>query len=246
MLRFVCTPIGNLEDMTPRAIRVLREADVIACEDTRRTRALLTHFEISRPSELVSYRDPHEARTATYLMHKLEAGLQVVVCTDGGAPGISDPGYRIARLAAQAGYDMEAVPGASAVTAAIMVSGLPSASFTFKGFPPRKSGGLLRFFANEADREHTLVYFESPYRVGKSLAAAHEALGNREAAVCIELTKVHERVARGYLVDLANQFKDAKVKGEVTIVIAGNHPAFAREETPEDENVDGGACTGRK
>ena len=133
---------------------------------------------------------------------------------------------------------MEAIPGASAVITAIMLSGLPSASFTFKGFPPRKSGGLLRFFASEADREHTLVYFESPYRVGKSLAAALEALGNREAAVCIELTKMHERVERGYLVDLAAQFKDRKVKGEVTIVIAGNHPAFAQTEKH------GEACVG--
>ena len=234
MLHFVCTPIGNLEDMSPRAIRVLGEADVIACEDTRRTRALLTHFEIPRPRDLVSYRDPHEARTAEYLLGKLDAGLHVVVCTDGGAPGISDPGYRIARLAAQAGHPMAAVPGASAVTAAIMVSGLPSSSFTFKGFPPRKSGGLLRFFTHEADREHTLVYFESPYRVGKSLAAAYEALGNREAVVCIELTKVHERVVRGHLSDLASEFKDTKVKGEVTIVIAGNHPAFVQGEDVTD------------
>jgi len=242
MLSFVCTPIGNLEDMTPRAIQVLRDADVIACEDTRRTRILLTHFAIARPRELVSYRDPHEARTAEYLLEKLAAGLRVAICTDGGAPGISDPGYRIGRLAAQAGHAMEAVPGASAVTAALMVSGLPTASFTFKGFPPRKAGGLLRFFACEADREHTLVYFESPYRVGKSLAAAYAALGNREAAVCMELTKLHERVERGYLAGLAERFKDVKVKGEVTIVIAGNHPGFRTEAAldvsagVEDEN----------
>jgi 16S rRNA (cytidine1402-2'-O)-methyltransferase len=226
VLSFVCTPIGNLEDMTPRAIRILREADVIACEDTRRTRALLTHFEIARPCELVSYRDPHEARTATYLLGKLEAGMRVAVCTDGGAPGISDPGYRIARLAAQAGHQMEAIPGASAVTAALMVSGLPTASFVFKGFPPRKPGALHRFFADEAGAPHTLVYFESPYRVGKSLAAALDALGDREAAVCIELTKMHERVVRGGLATLVGQFGDKKVKGEVTVVIAGNHPAF--------------------
>jgi 16S rRNA (cytidine1402-2'-O)-methyltransferase len=236
MLSFVCTPIGNLEDMSPRAIRILREADVIACEDTRRTWALLTHFGIPRPSELVSYRDPHEARTAIYLMGKLEAGLRVAVCTDGGAPGVSDPGYRIARLAAQAGLPMEAIPGASAVTAALMVSGLPAASFTCKGFPPRKSGALLRFFADEAAAPHTLVFFESPYRVGKSLAAAYEALGNREAAVCIELTKVHERVTRGGLAALAEQFRDGKVKGEVTIVIAGSHPAFLHTEENAGED----------
>lgn len=243
MLRFVCTPIGNLADMPPRAIQVLREADVIACEDTRRTRALLTHFDIPRPADLVSYRDPHEARTAEYLMTKLDAGLDVAICTDGGAPGVSDPGYRIARLAAKAGYPMEAIPGASAVTTALMVSGLPYASFTFKGFPPRKAGGLRRFFADEAARAHTIVYFESPYRVGKSLAAACEVLGDREAAVCIELTKIHERVSRGYLSDLANAFKDGKVRGEVTIVIAGNHPAFIRDDCHSEKGVSAEAET---
>jgi 16S rRNA (cytidine1402-2'-O)-methyltransferase len=230
MLHFVSTPIGNLEDMAPRAIRVLREADVIACEDTRRTRALLTHFEIPRPNALISYRDPHEARTAAFLMTKLEAGLDVVVCTDGGAPGVSDPGFRIARLAAQSGMSMESVPGASAVLAALMVSGLPAASFTFKGFPPRKSGGLKRFFEEEAHAAHTLVFFESPFRIGKSLEAALAALGDREAAVCKELTKVHEQVERGYLSDLFNHFRDRKLKGEFTIVIAGDHPAFRRSD----------------
>lgn len=234
MLHLVSTPIGNLEDMTPRAIRALREADVIACEDTRRTRALLTHFEIPRPDALISYRDPHEAKTAEYLMTKLEAGLDVVVCSDGGAPGVSDPGYRVARLAAQAELPMESVPGASAVIAALMVSGLPAASFTFKGFPPRKSGGLTRFFAEEANTSHTLVFFESPYRVGKSLDAAFQALGDREAAVCKELTKIHEQVDRGYLRDLANHFRDRKLKGEFTIVIAGNHPAFRRDHDVQE------------
>ncbi len=238
MLSFVSTPIGNLEDMTARAIRTLREADVIACEDTRRTRMLLTHFEISRPGELVSYRDPHEARTARYLLRKLEAGLRVAVCTDGGAPGISDPGYRIARLASEQGQAMEVIPGASAVIAALMVSGLPAARFLFKGFAPRKAGALLRFFEEERDAVHTLVLFESPYRVGKCLVAAGEALGNRDAAVCIELTKLHERVERGGLLALAQKFVGVRVRGEVTIVIAGSHPAFQHEKALEDEHED--------
>ncbi len=238
MLRFVSTPIGNLEDMTPRAIRTLQEADVVACEDTRRTRKLLTHFNIPHPPELVSYRDPHEARTAQYLMQKLEAGLQVAVCSDGGAPGISDPGYRIARLAAQNDHPMEAIPGASAIIAALQVSGLPAARFLFKGFPPRKAGAMARFFREESEAVHTLVLFESPYRIGKCLAAAYAELGNREAAVCLELTKLHERVHRGGLGELVPLFAERNVKGEATIVIAGNHPQFTRDENvPADNGV---------
>jgi 16S rRNA (cytidine1402-2'-O)-methyltransferase len=230
MLTFVTTPIGNLEDMSPRAIRALREADVIACEDTRRTRNLLTHFEIPYPAELTSYRDPMEESGAERLLDRLTQGLNVAVCSDGGAPGVSDPGYRIARLAAMHDQEMEVVPGPSAVTAALILSGLPTSSFTFKGFPPRKRGAMVRFFESEREQPHTLVVFESPYRVGKSLSAALEALGDREAAVCIELTKKFERVSRGFLSALTDLFGERKVKGEVTIVIAGNHEKFRRED----------------
>jgi 16S rRNA (cytidine1402-2'-O)-methyltransferase len=238
MLTFVTTPIGNLEDMSPRAIRALREADVIACEDTRRTRALLTHFEIPHPAELTSYRDPMEASGAERLLDRLQRGLKVAICSDGGAPGVSDPGYRIARLAAEHDIQMEVVPGPSAVTAALVLSGLPTSSFTFKGFPPRKRGAMVRFFEAERDLPHTLVVFESPYRVGKTLEAALEALGDREAAVCLELTKKFERVSRGFLSALITQFGDRKIKGEATLVIAGNNEKFRREEEDEpEENV---------
>ena len=228
MLSLVTTPIGNLEDMPPRAVATLRAADVIACEDTRRTRALLTHFEIPRPAELICYREQREQDSAEYLLTKLQAGLHVAVCTDGGAPGVSDPGYRIARLAAQNNLEMEVLPGPSAVITALLFSGLSTASFTFKGFPPRKRGQMLRFFEEENSSPHTLIIFESPYRVGKALECALEVLGDREAAVCIELTKKFERVARGYLGDLTENFRDKKVKGEVTIVIAGSNPKFCR------------------
>jgi len=247
MLTFVSTPIGNLEDMSPRAVRALREADVIACEDTRRTRALLTHFEIAHPAELTSYRDPMEARAAERLLERLRQGRKVAVCTDGGAPGVSDPGYRIARLAAAEALPMEVVPGPSAVTAALILSGLPTSSFTFKGFPPRKRGAMVRFFEMEREQPHTLVVFESPFRVMKTLEAALVALGDREAAVCMELTKKFERVSRGYLSALVAEFRDRTIKGEVTIVIAGGNEKFCREgngcqdvtdpvgETEEDE-----------
>lgn len=227
MLSLVTTPIGNLDDMSPRAVEALRSADVIACEDTRRTWRLLTHFEIPRP-EMISYREQTEKRSAEHLLRKLEAGLRVAVCSDGGSPGISDPGYRIARLAAQNDVEMEVLPGPSAVQVALLLSGLSTATFTFKGFPPRKRGQMCRFFEEEKPAAHTLIIYESPYRVGKTLDVAFEVLGDREAAVCIELTKKYERVSRGYLGDLMEEYRDKKVKGEVTIVIAGNNPKFMR------------------
>lgn len=230
MLSLVTTPIGNLDDMPPRAVAALRQADCIACEDTRRTRALLSHFDIPRPQEMISYREQTEQRNAGYLIEKLRAGQRVALCSDGGSPGISDPGYRVIRLAAEQDLPMEVLPGPSAVLAALVLSGLPTSSFTFKGFPPRKRGAMMRYFKEEAEAAHTLVIYESPYRVAKSLTVAHEVLGDREAAVCIELTKKFERVSRGYLADLLEIYRDKKVKGEVTIVIAGNNPKFCRTD----------------
>lgn len=229
MLYLVGTPIGNLDDLSPRALRVLGDCDVVACEDTRRTRQLLSRFSVPHPGRLISYREGNEARAGAQLIGLLKEGRSVALCTDGGMPGISDPGYRLARLAAAEGIAFEVIPGPSAVNAALLASALPTSSYTFKGFPPRKRGHMLRFFGEEADLPHTLVVFESPVRVAKTLDVALEALGDREAAVCIELTKKFERVARGYLSDLAARFRDVKVKGEVTLVFAGNNPKFRRE-----------------
>ena len=238
MLSLVTTPIGNLEDMSPRAVAALRNADVIACEDTRRTRILLSHFEIPRPREMISYREQTEVRSAEYLLQKLQAGLHVAVCSDGGSPGICDPGYRIARLAADHEVKMEVLPGPSAVQVALLLSGLSTSSFTFKGFPPRKRGPMVRFFDEEKQAAHTLVFFESPYRIGKALEVAFEVFGDREAAVCIELTKKFERVSRGYLSALCEEYRDKKVKGEVTLVIAGNNPKFLRTDMEDGDDVE--------
>ena len=232
MLHVVATPIGNLADLSPRALAALRGAAAIACEDTRRTWQLLTHFEIPRPAEMFSYRQGNEERVTEKVLSLLAEGKDVALCSDGGYPGISDPGYRLIRTCAQAGVPYEVIPGASAVNVALLMSGLSTSSFTFRGFPPRGPGALRNWFAEDADKEHTLVLFESPFRVGATLAAALDALGDREAAVCIELTKLHERVARGYLSDLAAAFKDASVKGEVALVIAGNNPKFRRPAPP--------------
>lgn len=236
MLSVVATPIGNLDDMTPRAVRALREADVIACEDTRRTRILLTHFEIPRPAFSLSYREGNEESAGRQILEHLAAGRRVVLCSDGGYPGISDPGYRLVALAAERDVPFEVIPGASAVPIALLLSGLPTSSYTFKGFPPRKGGAMRRFFEDDKDAPHTMIVFESPMRVAKTLQAALEALGDRRAAVSIELTKKFERTSRGFLSELLTQFAERHVKGEVTIVIAGRHPKFTRNAAEEGES----------
>ena len=228
MLHVVATPIGNLGDLSPRAQEAFRRAEVVACEDTRRTWQLLSHFGIPRPAEMFSYRQGNEERTTARLVADAKAGREIVLCSDGGYPGVSDPGYRLVRACAIEDVAYDVLPGAGAVETALLMSGLPTSSFTFRGFPPRGPGALRRWFAEDADKEHTLICFESPFRVGATLAAAFDALGDREAAVCIELTKVHERVRRGYLSDLAAAFAGEKVKGEVAIVIAGSNPKFHR------------------
>ena len=229
MLHVIATPIGNLADLSPRALDAFKSASLIACEDTRRTWQLLTHFGIPRP-EMVSYRQGNEERVTESILRALESGREVALCSDGGYPGISDPGFRLLRTCAQKGVAYEVIPGASAVNVALLMSGLSTSSFTFRGFPPRGPGAIRNWLAEDKDKEHTLVMFESPFRVGTTLEAAFEVLGDREAAVCIELTKLHERVSRGYLGDLVREYKDAKVKGEVAIVIAGANPKFARPD----------------
>ena len=237
MLHVTATPIGNLGDLSPRALDAFRNASLIACEDTRRTWQLLSHFGIPRP-EMVSYRQGNEERVSRTVIDAVKAGREVVLCSDGGYPGISDPGYRLVRECAREGIPYEIIPGACAVETALLMSGLSTSSYTFRGFPPRGPGAIRNWFAEDRDKEHTLVCYESPYRVGATLAAAFDALGDREAAVCIELTKLHERVSRGYLSDLAKEFADGKVKGEVAIVIAGSNPKFARPPGNMEEQVD--------
>lgn len=226
MLYVVATPIGNMDDMSARAVQVLREADVIACEDTRRTRVLLSRFEIPRPACMVSYREQTETRAGAQLIALLEQGKTVALCSDGGYPGVSDPGYRLLSMAVEQGIEFQVIPGASAVTVALVSSGLPTSSYTFKGYPPRKKGAVRRFLEEEKDRPHTLVLFESPFRVFATLEAALEVLGDRRAAVCVELTKKFERVHRGCLSLLVAEFSGVRIKGEVTLVIAGNNPKF--------------------
>ncbi|MBO5774491.1 MAG: 16S rRNA (cytidine(1402)-2'-O)-methyltransferase [Kiritimatiellae bacterium] len=234
MLHVVATPIGNLGDLSPRALEAFRNAYAIACEDTRRTWQLLSHFSIPRPQEMFSYRQGNEERTEGRVIAMLEQGHEVVLCSDGGYPGISDPGYRLLRACAAKGLQYDIIPGACAVDVALLMSALPTSSYTFRGFPPRGPGALRNWFAADAASPHTIICYESPYRIAATLQAALDVLGDREAAVCLELTKMHERVTRGYLSDLVRIFEGVKEKGEVALVIAGSNEKFRRAEGAND------------
>ena len=222
VLYVVATPIGNMEDVTLRALSVLRQCDALAAEDTRRTRQLLTRHEISRPRTLLSLHEHNEEHSAQRVVGLLEAGARVALCSDAGTPLVSDPGYRTLRLVVEKGFPVVAIPGPSAVLAALAVSALPPSSFIFKGFPPRKPGPRKRFLEADAEAPHTLILFESPHRLAKLLADAHEVLGDREACVCVDLTKRFEATHRGVLSALIGEFEGEAVRGEVTVVIAGN------------------------
>lgn len=240
-LFIIATPIGNLQDMTPRAMTTLRELDVLACEDTRHTGQLLTLLDIPRPPVVVSNHEHNERHMAAKIVSWLDEGKKVGICSDAGYPVISDPGYPAVVAAIAAGHDVVAIPGASAVPLALISSGLPSSSYTFKGFPPRKPGRRRSFLAMDSELPHTLVFYESPFRIGKLLADALEVYGDRQAAVCMELTKQFERVHRGSLAALAAEFADRKVKGEAVIIIAGNNPKFTashEDDEVEEEDAD--------
>lgn len=212
----VCpTPIGNQGDLTIRALEALRSADVVACEDTRRTRILLDRHGIAaRP---VALHDRNERSAVPALIARIGSGKMVVLVSDAGTPVVSDPGFLLVRACIEGGHRVEVLPGATAVTTALVASGLPAASFRFVGFLPRRRADLERLFADGSD---TLVAFESPRRIGASLAVLAEVDPGRPAAVCRELTKLHEEVSRGSAAELAAKFAGSEVKGEVTVVIA--------------------------
>jgi 16S rRNA (cytidine1402-2'-O)-methyltransferase len=231
-LYVVATPIGNLEDVSYRAVRLLKELPAVACEDTRHTRILLDRYGIARPGMLLSYHEHNEDRAAQRILELLAAGASVGLVSNAGYPGISDPGYVILSRVAEAGHRLEVIPGGSAVPQALLLSCLPTSSFTFKGFPPRKPGPLRRFLEMEVGLPHTLIFFESPHRLGAFLAAALEVLGDRRGAVCIEMTKKFESVHRGWLKDLAARFAEGAIRGEIAVVVAGSNPKFRREAPP--------------
>jgi 16S rRNA (cytidine1402-2'-O)-methyltransferase len=222
LLVLVATPIGNLADLSPRAVSVLAEADVIAAEDTRRTRILLDHAGIR--GTLISYHDHNEETRTGPLLDRVEAGETVAVVTDAGTPGLADPGFRLVREAVARGLRVEAVPGPAAVVQALVLSGLPLDRFAFEGFLPRKAGARARRLAELSQDPRTLVFYVTPHRVAADLEAMATALGDRPAALCRELTKLHEEVWRGRLPDLAARAAAQGVRGEVTLVVGGAPP----------------------
>lgn len=232
MLYIVATPIGNLEDITLRAIRMLGAAELVLAEDTRRTRVLLDRHGIdARPTSLHAH---NEASRIGRVLSTLEAGGDVALVSDAGTPLISDPGQRLVAAVVEAGYEVSPVPGASAVSSALSVSGLAAAPYSFVGFLPRRNGECERLLVALRDRPDTLVFFESPRRVAATLARLAEILGNRRACAARELTKRHEQVARGTLEELADQFTDAP-RGEFTLVVEG---AAAAEPISDPAQLD--------
>lgn len=233
LLYVVSTPIGNLEDVTLRALRVLREVDLIAAEDTRRTAKLLNHYGIRTP--LTSYHQHNERRRLPVLAEKLKSGARIALVSDAGTPGISDPGVRLVRAALEAGATVQPVPGPSAVLAALVVSGFSTDEFSFVGYPPRRSSDRKGWLSRLASDPRTLILFEAPHRIQATLADILEVLGDRPIVLARELTKLHEEIHRGRVSDVIRQL--GRPRGEYTIVLAGC-------ETHPDRRPDGLAARG--
>jgi len=230
-LYLVATPIGNLEDLTFRARRILAEVDLIACEDTRRTRRLLTHYGITTPT--VSFHEHNEEARAAQLVRRLRQGANVALVSDAGTPAISDPGYRLIRATASAGLPVVPVPGASAALAALTVSALPTDRFTFLGFLPRRPGERRRALEAVRPLPWTLVFYEAPHRVAAALQDVAAVLGNRRLALARELTKKFEEVFRGTVAEALAHLRSHPPRGEFTIVVAGATEGVAEgEEDP--------------
>ena len=218
MLYLVATPIGNLSDITLRAIEILKTVDFVASEDTRRTGILLKHLGISRPQ--MAFHEHNERRATQRILDLLQEGKSVALVADAGTPCVSDPGFGLVRAAIGAGLEVTMIPGPTALVMAVVLSGLPTHAFTFRGFAPRKGGPRRAFLAVDAQSPHTLVFYESPYRLRAFLEDARTILGDRRAAMAKELTKVFESVRRGRISELLNQLEE-NPRGEYVIVIEG-------------------------
>jgi 16S rRNA (cytidine1402-2'-O)-methyltransferase len=217
-LYLIATPIGNLEDITHRAVRLLGEMKVIACEDTRHTQKLLNHYGIK--TKTISYHDHNERERALELVELLKSGADVAVVSDAGTPGISDPGFRLARIAIDNDVPVVPVPGASALVSALVASGLPTDEFFFGGFLPARSGARRTRLAELRSLPATLIFYEGPHRIAATLKDAQEILGERQAVVARELTKMHEEISRGSLSELAARFSSPEnARGEMVLII---------------------------
>lgn len=230
VLYLVSTPIGNLEDITLRALRVLKEADLIACEDTRHTRKLLDHFGISKPA--VSYHQHNEAARAEDLIARLERGDNIALVSDAGTPLVSDPGYRVVAAAIEAGITVTPIPGPSAALAALAASGLPTDSFRFCGFLPAKSSQRRKLLEELKRETMTLIFYEAPHRILDALDDIAAVMGDRPVAVARELTKVHEELLRGSAAEVRQRLNP---RGEITLLIGKGDPVA--DQTPVEDAV---------
>jgi len=218
VLYVVATPIGNLEDITYRAVRVLKEADLIACEDTRQTRKLLDHYGIGQP--MVSYHEHNENERAQELVEKLKAGATIAQVSDAGMPGISDPGYRVVKLAIEHGIQVVPIPGASAVIAALSASGLATDAFEFRGFLPAKAGQRRTALEQVRSQQSTVIFYEAPHRIVESLEDVVRILGpERRVVIARELTKIHEEFIRGTAQEVLKMARSRELKGEITLLV---------------------------
>ncbi len=219
MLYLVATPIGNLEDITLRALETLRTVDYVASEDTRKTGRLLQHFDISKPQ--IAFHEHNERKAVERIVGLLRDGRSVALVTDAGTPGIADPGFIAVRRALEEALPVTMIPGPTGLVMAVVLSGLPVHSFTFRGFPPRKSGQRQRFLAVDQHTPHTLIFYESPYRLVAFLRDALSIYGDRPAAIANDLTKLHEQMERGNLSALIDALEERTLKGEFIVVIGG-------------------------
>lgn len=234
-LFLVATPIGNLQDISLRALETLKTVDLIACEDTRHTRKLLTHYGIRQ--KLISYHEHNETQRAEEFAELLEDGKSLAVVSDAGTPGISDPSFRVVQKAHEIGATVVSIPGAVAFINAVIVSGLPTDSVFFGGFLPSKKGERRIRLEEIKSIPATLVFYETPHRIAKSLADCLEILGNRHAAVVRELTKLHEEILCGSLKELSEQFAEKQAKGEIVLVIEREHVSNLKPETLTSETL---------
>lgn len=238
ILYLVPTPVGNMEDMTLRAIRVLKEADLVLCEDTRTSGILLKHFEIR--NRLISHHKFNEHSTSAGIVNRLKAGETIALISDAGTPGISDPGFFLAREAAASGVTVQTLPGATAFVPALVSSGLPCDRFCFEGFLPQKKGRRTHL-ESLSEEMRTMVFYESPYRVVKTLEQFAEVFGTeRQASCCREISKVHEESVRGTLAEVIAHFKETEPRGEFVIVVAGKEKVKSsdrKKQTDKTYNV---------
>jgi 16S rRNA (cytidine1402-2'-O)-methyltransferase len=233
MIYLVATPIGNLGDITMRALETLRSVDLIASEDTRHTSILLQHYDIKKPQ--ISFHAYNETRVLPHLLQLHAAGKSIALVSDAGTPGISDPGFSLVRGAIAAGAELTMIPGPSALVTAVVLSGLPAHAFTYRGFPPRKRGPRRRFLEVDRETPHTLIFYESPYRLLATLEDALSIYGDRPAAVANDLTKRFEAVERGSVSELLARLRPTKLRGEYTLVIAGADETERERAAPQSQ-----------